>query len=107
MSTIKVLPELDAASSRVLSSFKFEERRCVSSTESNIRLPDYGLESQTATNCLVAAALQQMRAVCGGGGQLSLACRREHLSQVGNWNQVNGTSCYPSCSRQTNKLEIS
>ena len=98
MSTIKILPELDAASSRVLSRFNVEERRCVAVTETNIKLPELGLESQTNTNCLVAAAVQQMRAACGGQED-RLTCSREYLSQVGDWNQVNGTSCYPACTR--------
>ena len=98
MSTIKILPELDAASSRVLSSFSVAERRCVAATETNIRLPEFGLESQTATNCLVAAAVQEMRAACGGQED-RLTCRREYLSKVGDWDQVNGTSCYPACAR--------
>ena len=74
MSTIKILPELDAASSRVLSSFSVAERRCVAATETNIRLPEFGLESQTATNCLVPAAVQEMRAACGGQDNLSPKC---------------------------------
>ena len=56
--------------------------------------------------CTVAAAVQEMRTVCAGLKD-NLVCRREYLSQVGTWSQVNGTSCYPACTRQTNKLEIS
>ena len=52
MATIKIIPELEAASSRVISSYKFAERRCVTNTETDIRLPHYGLHSQTYTNCL-------------------------------------------------------
>ena len=52
MSTIKIIPELEAASSRVISKFNFADRHCVTSSETNIRLPHYGLHSQTYTNCL-------------------------------------------------------
>ena len=104
MATIKIIPELEAASRRAISNYNFAERRCLTNSETHIRLPDYMLESQSQnqsqsyTNCLVAATLQQAGNLCAGVLS-SLACRRKYLSQVGSWSKINGTSCYPACTR--------